>query len=260
MLSYVDFLTSLNDDNNTRVLFEKVLADDTGLDRGQTLDIWDRFVEFEYSRGDQSSIQKVEQRRSNLYPELRAHTSLAQMACRYRFMDMWPCDALELDMLDLEREASGSGTASSGAASKGTGEGKGEDAREKRQKTPPAEEKVRVPTVPLPPIKPALQELINCLPKMTGLPPGGPGVDEVLRMMNLMIVPPRFYTPPQTMLAGGGSFIPGSKSAPTPAPKAAGGGGGAKRNRGDGEVRGEGGGGSDLFRMRQKQRYSNIQD
>ena len=39
VLAYVDFLMTLNDDNNTRVLFEKVLADDAGLDRQQSLEV-----------------------------------------------------------------------------------------------------------------------------------------------------------------------------------------------------------------------------
>ena len=126
--------------------------------------IWDRFVEFEYSRGDLNSISKVEQRRANLYPELRQHNSLAQLACRSaplsllppafsrffvrlnvmfvwwtwhrvlsvcvflartddlllkrksaahkipcrnRFMDLWPCTTLEIDMLELSKDAEG---------------------------------------------------------------------------------------------------------------------------------------------------------
>jgi hypothetical protein len=37
----------------------QVLADDAGLDKQQALEVWDRFVEFEYSRGSIGTIQKV---------------------------------------------------------------------------------------------------------------------------------------------------------------------------------------------------------
>jgi cleavage stimulation factor subunit 3 len=42
VLKYLDFLTSTNDDNNTRVVFEKVLADDNGLSPENALRVWNR--------------------------------------------------------------------------------------------------------------------------------------------------------------------------------------------------------------------------
>ena len=82
---------------------------------------------------------------------------------------------------------------------------------------------------------------------------------QTLKIYSPHHLPRRFYTPPQMMLAGGGNFISGSGSGPGGKGGGGGGGGGGKRGRG-GDDGGDGAGGSDLFRMRQKQRYSNIQD
>lgn len=85
LLSYVEFLTQLNEDNNTRVLFERygfstwsnlsgVLINGTNSDfrilsagslsPENSLEIWNRFLEFESSIGDLTSVVKVEKRRN----------------------------------------------------------------------------------------------------------------------------------------------------------------------------------------------------
>lgn len=53
----------LVEDNNTRVLFERVLSSG-GLTPQLSVDVWNRFLEFESNIGDLSSIVKVERRRS----------------------------------------------------------------------------------------------------------------------------------------------------------------------------------------------------
>ena len=58
---YLDFLIHLNDDNNTRVLFERVLSADT-LPANDAKKVWTQFMEFEATVGDLSSIKKVEKR------------------------------------------------------------------------------------------------------------------------------------------------------------------------------------------------------
>jgi hypothetical protein len=59
----VEFLTQLNEDNNTRVLFERILSSGS-LTSENSLEIWNRFLEFESSIGDLSSVIKVEKRRN----------------------------------------------------------------------------------------------------------------------------------------------------------------------------------------------------
>lgn len=53
------------EDNNTRVLFERVLSSG-GLTSQLSVDVWNRFLEFESNIGDLSSIVKVERRRSSV--------------------------------------------------------------------------------------------------------------------------------------------------------------------------------------------------
>lgn len=67
--TYSDFLTALNEPNNVRVLFEKVLTSalqGSGevLYPESSLVVWNKFLEFESNVGDLASITKVELRRS----------------------------------------------------------------------------------------------------------------------------------------------------------------------------------------------------
>lgn len=59
ILLYISF----SEDNNTRVLFERVLSSG-GLTPHLSVEVWNRFLEFESNIGDLSSIVKVERRRS----------------------------------------------------------------------------------------------------------------------------------------------------------------------------------------------------
>lgn len=63
VMCYIDYLSHLNEDNNTRVLFERVLSSG-GLTPQLSVNVWNRFLEFESNIGDLSSIVKVERRRS----------------------------------------------------------------------------------------------------------------------------------------------------------------------------------------------------
>ena len=84
LLAYVEFLTQLNEDNNTRVLFERYIIKSIlriivfiyvlnwffrilssgSLSPENSLEIWNRFLEFESSIGDLTSVVKVEKRRN----------------------------------------------------------------------------------------------------------------------------------------------------------------------------------------------------
>lgn len=65
VMCYVDYLSHLNEDNNTRVLFERVLSSG-GLTPQLSVEVWNKFLEFESNVGDLSSIVKVERRRSSV--------------------------------------------------------------------------------------------------------------------------------------------------------------------------------------------------
>lgn len=59
------------EDNNTRVLFERVLSSG-GLTPQLSVEVWNRFLEFESNIGDLSSIVKVERRRSSVLENVNA--------------------------------------------------------------------------------------------------------------------------------------------------------------------------------------------
>lgn len=63
LLAYIDFLKQLNEDNNTRVLFERILTGGS-LSSESSVEIWNEFLEFEASIGTLSSVIKVEKRRN----------------------------------------------------------------------------------------------------------------------------------------------------------------------------------------------------
>ncbi|XP_037935570.1 protein suppressor of forked [Teleopsis dalmanni] len=97
VMCYIDYLSHLNEDNNTRVLFERVLSSG-GLTPQLSVDVWNRFLEFESNIGDLSSIVKVERRRSAILENLKEYEGkeTAQLVDRYKFLDLYPCTSIEL--------------------------------------------------------------------------------------------------------------------------------------------------------------------
>uniref|UniRef100_A0A1I8PF42 Suppressor of forked domain-containing protein n=1 Tax=Stomoxys calcitrans TaxID=35570 RepID=A0A1I8PF42_STOCA len=97
VMCYIDYLSHLNEDNNTRVLFERVLSSG-GLTPQLSVNVWNRFLEFESNIGDLSSIVKVERRRSSVLENLKEYEGkeTAQLVDRYKFLDLYPCSTIEL--------------------------------------------------------------------------------------------------------------------------------------------------------------------
>jgi len=101
---YMEFMSNMNDDNNTRVLYERVLNEDQTDDKMET--IWSKYLEFECNVGDLQSMHKVENRRIEkiLHQEATEETpkktegrkESALLIDRYRFLDLFPCTKEEL--------------------------------------------------------------------------------------------------------------------------------------------------------------------
>ncbi|GLD98713.1 hypothetical protein PINS_up007431 [Pythium insidiosum] len=109
VLCYLDFLSHLNDDNNMRSLFEKVLA---VMPTERSRPIWDRYVAFEHTMvangGDLATVAKVEARRALAFPDaLHVETKgLLSVTHRYTFLDLRPpgsSDAMFLDKYGVSR-------------------------------------------------------------------------------------------------------------------------------------------------------------
>lgn len=107
VMCYIDYLSHLNEDNNTRVLFERVLSSG-GLTPSSSVEVWNRFLEFESNIGDLSSIVKVERRRSAVLENLQEYEGkeTAQLVDRYKFLDLYPCSSIELKSIGYN-EANG---------------------------------------------------------------------------------------------------------------------------------------------------------
>ncbi|CAI9104386.1 OLC1v1003045C1 [Oldenlandia corymbosa var. corymbosa] len=105
ILEYADFLARVNDDRNIRALFERAL---NLLPPEESVEIWNRFIEFEQTYGDLSSMLKVEQRRKEALTradddgESALENSLQDIVSRYSFRDLWPCSSKDLDHLQQQ--------------------------------------------------------------------------------------------------------------------------------------------------------------
>lgn len=98
VLSYVDYLSHLNEDNNTRVLFERVLTSGQ-LPVDKSGEVWSHFEDFESTCGDLASILKIEKRRLTTYKEEYKDREAALLVDRYRYSDLFPCGPAELKAL-----------------------------------------------------------------------------------------------------------------------------------------------------------------
>nr|XP_054774359.1 cleavage stimulation factor subunit 3-like [Lytechinus pictus] len=98
ILAYVDYLSHLNEDNNTRVLFERVLTSGS-LPQEQSGEIWLRFEDFESTSGDLASIIKVEKRRQTIFKTDYKDRETSLLVDRYRYLDLFPCNPAELKAL-----------------------------------------------------------------------------------------------------------------------------------------------------------------
>ncbi|GAB6030297.1 Cleavage stimulation factor subunit 3 [Chamberlinius hualienensis] len=98
ILAYIDYLSHLNEDNNTRVLFERVLTSSSNMFPEKQVEIWNLFLEFESNIGDLASILKVEKRRAAVIERLQEFEGreTALLVDRYKYLDLYPCTQQEL--------------------------------------------------------------------------------------------------------------------------------------------------------------------
>ncbi|CAB3404733.1 unnamed protein product [Caenorhabditis bovis] len=97
-LAYVKFLSHLNEDNNTRVVFERILTGNLAAENSAAL--WDKYLDFETTVGDLASVLKVEKRRHAAYANFDESVSSSLLVIdRYRFMDLMPCSREQLRLI-----------------------------------------------------------------------------------------------------------------------------------------------------------------
>ncbi|VDL85986.1 unnamed protein product [Nippostrongylus brasiliensis] len=104
--AYVDFLTHLNEDNNTRVVFERILTSET-LPAEKSSDIWDRYLEFESLVGDLASTLKVDERRKAAVTGGKDEGTTLMLIDRYRFLNLVPCTLDQLKLMGYNKSNTG---------------------------------------------------------------------------------------------------------------------------------------------------------
>ena len=100
IMMFSEYMGHINDDNNSRVLFERALSSGQ-IPHEKTRLIWSSFLEFESNVGDLNSITKVEKRRFNAFSQVEEFKGkeTALLIDRYKFLDLFPCTDAELRSL-----------------------------------------------------------------------------------------------------------------------------------------------------------------
>lgn len=102
-IAYIEFLIHLNEDNNTRVLFERILSANSGAEK--SLELWDKYMEFEGHIGDLMTINKVDRRRRKELEKEFVDCQTLLLIDRYKFMDLFPASVDEIRLLGFPRHA-----------------------------------------------------------------------------------------------------------------------------------------------------------
>jgi cleavage stimulation factor subunit 3 len=116
VMKYLEMLEHVNQDNNIRVLFQRALArgaerlTDLQSDEAEEseenqeqvrqtmldqMEIWNRFMEFEFMCGDIQAVLKLEKRKEDALLE-GSEPSLMRVIQRLRYEELWPCSQAEL--------------------------------------------------------------------------------------------------------------------------------------------------------------------
>lgn len=103
VLAYVDYKIAQNEDNNTRVLFERLLS---VMPKDKCSPVLSRYMEFESQYGDITSILTIDKRISQAYsaletqtPEVPVERDPSILVDRYKYDDLLPCNVNELRSL-----------------------------------------------------------------------------------------------------------------------------------------------------------------
>ncbi|KAI8984849.1 hypothetical protein BD414DRAFT_489442 [Trametes punicea] len=106
VLRYLGFLISINDENNARALFERVIGTFSP-DKARPL--WERWARYEYQYGDLAAAQKLEKRIAEVYPN---DPPIKRFAERHKYLNIDAIAVRDLGFV-LGRQparANGSGT------------------------------------------------------------------------------------------------------------------------------------------------------
>ncbi|KAF8720570.1 hypothetical protein AX14_010937 [Amanita brunnescens Koide BX004] len=112
VLRYLGFLISINDANNARALFERVIG---SFSPDTARPLWERWARYEYQYGDLEAAQKLEKRMAEVYPQDPAMKRFAQ---RHMYLGV---DAIASRDLGFATSKKAGGASSSAVSTSSTG-------------------------------------------------------------------------------------------------------------------------------------------
>ncbi|KAK0417140.1 hypothetical protein QR680_012850 [Steinernema hermaphroditum] len=115
-IAYLDFLNFMNEDNNTRVVFERLLKS-TDKPEEMPLEIWDRYVMFESMVGDLGSVLNIERKRREALKERYSEAQSLFLIDRYKFMSLTPFTVDQLKLMGYTKATKATGNLTSSGTS-----------------------------------------------------------------------------------------------------------------------------------------------
>jgi hypothetical protein len=87
---YLDFLIQMNDDNNTRALFERTLAT---MPAEKSFPVWEKLLDYENKYGDLAGVHNVEKRRMEA---ISSSNPMESFLKRHSYLDIHNIEENEL--------------------------------------------------------------------------------------------------------------------------------------------------------------------
>ncbi|KAL0060538.1 mRNA 3'-end-processing protein rna14 [Marasmius tenuissimus] len=106
VLRYLSFLITINDSNNARALFERVIGTFQPAD---ARDLWERWARYENQYGDLETVQKLEKRIAEVYP---SESPIKRFASRYTYLNIDGIASRDLGFARAKKEISPTNTLS----------------------------------------------------------------------------------------------------------------------------------------------------
>ncbi|KAI0640581.1 hypothetical protein C8Q79DRAFT_921396 [Trametes meyenii] len=110
VLRYLGFLISINDENNARALFERVIGN-FAPDKARPL--WERWARYEYQYGDLAAAQKLEKRIAEVYPN---DPPIKRFAERHKYLNIDAIAVRDLGFMIGRQPARANGSGTLGRA------------------------------------------------------------------------------------------------------------------------------------------------
>lgn len=100
IMRYIEFLICLNDDNNTRALFERALS---SLPVANSRPLWEKYIEYETQYGDLTNLHALEKRFAALFPPRPVNSleSVEKIGAKWAYFDIDYITNVELGLPHL---------------------------------------------------------------------------------------------------------------------------------------------------------------